>query len=124
MEQAKKQSRPGTQIRKNMLLEKITTYVDGNLTEKITLRDVAEHCSVSVSTVTQLFQKVLNTTFHAYVTQRRMGAAENLIQDGVPLEEVGRQIGFQDHSSFYRAFRHNYGMSPREFRKMQKQTDF
>ncbi|MBQ2928500.1 MAG: helix-turn-helix transcriptional regulator [Oscillospiraceae bacterium] len=123
MDQTQKNPRPGTQIKKAQLLEKISAYVDRNLTEKITLQMIAAHCSVSISTVTQLFQKVLHTTFHSYVTQRRMVAAEDLIRCGVPLEEVGRKVGFQDHSSFYRAFRQSFGMSPREYRRQKKQSE-
>ena len=123
MDQTLKTPRPGTQIKKAQLLEKISAYVDRNLPEKITLQMIADHCSVSISTVTQLFQKVLHTTFHSYVTQRRMVAAEDLIRCGVPLEEVGRKVGFQDHSSFYRAFRQSFGMSPREYRKQKKQSE-
>ena len=123
MDQTQKNPRPGTQIKKAQLLEKISAYVDRNLTEKITLQMIAVHCSVSISTVTQLFQKVLHTTFHSYVTQRRMVAAEDLIRCGVPLEEVGRKVGFKDHSSFYRAFRQSFGMSPREYRRQKKQSE-
>ena len=111
--------RPGTVVRKTGLLEKIASYVEENLVGRITLKGVADHCGVSVSTVTQLFQKCLGTTFHQYLTNCRMDAARTLIRDGVPLEEVGRQVGYSDHSTFYRAFRRFFGMSPRDYKKQQ-----
>ena len=113
---------PGTerertaQGRKN-LLEQITVYVQANLAEKITLKQIADQFSVSVSTVTQLFQRKAETTFHGFVTRCRMEKARTLILQGLPLESIGKEIGYQDHSTFYRAFRQTFGVSPREYRK-------
>ena len=97
--------RPSTSQRKSALLERITGYVDAHLTEKLTLKAISVCCGVSVSTVTQLFQKKASTTFHDFVTQRRMEMAKELIREGLPLEQVGKEVGYRDHSTFYRAFR-------------------
>ena len=99
------------------LLDQIIAYAEENLAEKITLRQIADQFHVSVSTVTQLFQKRAKTTFHHLLTGLRMEKARNLIRQGLPLETVGRAIGYQDHSTFYRAFRQTFGISPREYRK-------
>ena len=108
--------RPSTRQRKLVLLEQITIYVDANLTEKLTLKAVSAYCGVSVSTVTQLFQKKASTTFHDFVTQRRMERAKELIYGGIPLEQVGKEVGYRDHSTFYRAFRRYFHLAPREYR--------
>lgn len=114
-------SRPG----KMGLLEQISSYVDEHLSEKITLQVVAGHCNVSVSTVTQLFQKEADVTFHQYLTRRRMDAAQKLIASGMHLEEAGKLVGYSDHSSFYRAFRQTFGVSPRAYRRdMEQQENF
>lgn len=104
-------------IGKKSLLEQITIYIEDNAGKKLTLKETASHFGVSVSTVTQLFQKKSQTTFHGFVTQCRMEKARKLICQGRTLESVGREVGYQDHSTFYRAFRQTFGMSPREYRK-------
>ena len=109
--------RPATAAGRKSLLEQISAYVDDNLAQKITLKMIADQFSVSVSTVTQLFQKKTRSTFHHFLTGRRMERARTLILQGLPLESVGRAIGYRDHSTFYRAFRQTFGISPREFRK-------
>jgi len=91
--------------------------VEANLAEKITLKMIANQFSVSISTVTQLFQKKSQTTFHGFVTNCRMEKARTLILQGLPLESIGKEIGYRDHSTFYRAFRQTFGISPREYRK-------
>ena len=106
-----------TALRKKQLLENICAYVDANLENHITLQQVAAHFQVSISTVTQLFQKKTGFTFHQVLTERRMIAAEKLIRRGISLEEVGKCVGYTNYSSFYRAFKQTYGVSPREFKK-------
>ena len=110
-------ARPNTTQKRNNLLQQITGYVRSNLSCRITLQQAASHCGVSVSTVTQLFQKKSDTTFHAFLTSRRMERAVVMILRGEPLESVGKQLGYQDHSTFYRAFRQTFGLSPREYKK-------
>lgn len=104
------------------LLEQIAAFLEDNLAEKITLQIIADQFSVSVSTVTQLFQKKAKTTFHQFLTDLRMQKACNLILEGLPLESIGREIGYRDHSTFYRAFRQTFGISPREYRKAAAKT--
>ena len=111
-----RKERPSTAQKKTAMMKKITAYVDAHLTDRLTLKIIAAHCGVSVSTVTQLFQKHSKETFHGFLTKRRMKMADRLIKEGVPLEQVGKLVGYQDHSTFYRAFRQYYGKSPREYR--------
>ena len=112
----KSKERPSTSQKKYALMEQITAFVDANLTEKLTLKGVSSYCNVSVSTVTQLFQKRASMTFHDFVTHRRMEMVRKLIQEDMPLEQIGKAVGYRDHSTFYRAFRKYFKVSPREYR--------
>lgn len=111
--------RSATAERKQQMLAEIYAYIDEHLEEAISLQVIANHFQVSISTVTQLFQRKTDKTFHQYLIQRRMAVAKNLIARAVPLEEVGKQVGYADHSSFYRAFKQYYGTSPQEFKREQ-----
>jgi hypothetical protein len=44
--------------------------------------------------------------------------AKNLISAGKPLEQIYNLVGFGDYSSFYRAFKREYGISPSQYRKL------
>jgi AraC-like DNA-binding protein len=112
------QTKPMT-AEKPELLDQVLSYVEVHMSEKITLRDTAHHFFISESTITQIFRKKMGISFYRYVTQRRLIASKALIEQAVALENVAEQVGFADYSSFYRAFKQEYGISPRQYRKMQ-----
>ena len=100
------------------LLNAVLAYIEKHMGEKITLEDTAKHFYVSVSTITQLFRQKMGTSFYHCVTQHRLIAAKALIGEGMLLEEVSRTVGFADYSSFYRAFKKEYGITPRQFSRL------
>lgn len=104
---------------KHELLDDAIVYIESHLSEKITLADTARHFSVSESTISQTFRQKMDVSFYHYVTQRRLISAKEQILDGALLDDVGQQVGFSDYSTFYRAFKREYGVSPLQYRKMQ-----
>ena len=101
------------------LLDQVLAYIENHLAEKISLGEIAKHFWVSQSTISQIFRNKMGVSFYRCVTQRRLIAAKSLIIEGLPLESVGQKVGFSDYSSFYRAFKQEFGISPRQFRKKQ-----
>ena len=106
------------------LLDQALAYIENHLAEKITLSDIAKQLWVSQSTITQTFRNKMGVSFYRCVTQRRLIAAKTLIIEGIPLESVGQRVGYSDYSSFYRAFKQEFGISPRQFRKKQETTEY
>ena len=102
------------------LLDRLIAYVEKNYTKSMVIGDLAKAFYVSSSTVSHLFKQKLGVSFYRYVTQRRLIGAKNLIEKGLPLESVAAQSGFADYSGFYRAFRKEYGISPRQYRSLQE----
>lgn len=102
------------------LLDRVLAYVEEHLAQKITLADVAKQFWVSQSTISQTFRNKMGVSFYRCVTQRRLIAAKTLILQGLPLEQINEKVGFTDYSTFYRAFKQEFGISPRQYRKMQE----
>ncbi len=99
------------------LLENILTFIESNLSHHISLEDTAKRFYISKSTISNTFRKEMGVSFYQYVTQRRLVFSKNLILDNLPLEQIAHKVGFTDYSSFYRAFKGEYGISPRQFKE-------
>lgn len=111
------------QAEKPELLDLVFAYIEAHLGEQITLADTARHFWVSESKISQIFRQKLGASFYRCVTQRRLIAAKSLIVQGVPLNTVNEQVGFADYSTFFRAFKREYGISPSQFRKLMNVPD-
>lgn len=94
----------------------LLNYMESHMAEKISVGQIASSFHVSESTLSQTFRKKMGVSFYRCLTQRRLVAAKALIESGIPMENVGRLVGFADYSAFYRAFRQEYGISPRQYR--------
>lgn len=104
------------------LLDDVVNYIETHLGEKITLEDTASRFFVSKSTIGQIFQKKMHVSFYHYVTQRRLIAAKSMILEEPNLDILSEKIGFSDYSTFYRAFKKEFGISPREYRNLVADT--
>ena len=102
------------------LLEKILTYIESNLDNHLSLKEIGKRFFISKSTISNTFRKEMGISFYQYVTQRRLVSSKNLILENIPLEYIAPKVGFSDYSSFYRAFKSEYGISPRQFRDQQR----
>ena len=102
------------------LLDRIMAFVENHYTKSITISDLSRQFYVSSSTISHLFKQKMGVSLYRYVTQRRLIAAKTCIEKGLPLDTVASQTGFSDYSGFYRAFRQEYGISPRQDRNLQE----
>lgn len=106
------------QAEKPELLDRVTAYIESNYRTHITVGELAKLFYVSDSTISHLFKQKMGISLYRYITQRRLIAAKLLIGEEHSLEEVARRVGFADYSTFYRAFKQEYGISPRQFRRL------
>ena len=83
--------------------------------------ETAKHFLISKSTLSKLFQNRLGISFYRFVTQRRLINAKLRIEAGESLDKLGVSCGFNDYATFYRAFKKEYGLSPREYQKLTAQ---
>ena len=101
-------------------LDQIISYIENNYMNRITLEDTAKEFLISQSTLSKLFQNNLEISFYRFVTQRRLINAKKRIEDGESLDTIGNSCGFNDYATFYRAFKKEYGLAPREYQKLVK----
>lgn len=93
-------------------------YIDANLDSDLSLDLVSRVAFYSSFHFHRIFKAVLGETLNAYINRRRVEKTASILMHnkGVSISELSRQYGFNSHSSFTRAFKNYYGLSPSEFR--------
>ncbi len=97
-------------------------YINSHLTQRLTLDHLAEAVYTDKYYLSHLFKKECGMSITDYVSMQRVALAKKLITGGRSATEVFPECGFNDYSSFYRAFRKLSGKSPNEFFKDKKET--
>ncbi len=99
---------------KNIMLKNVLLYINENLTEKISLDTLSEKFYVSKSHLCRVFKGTTGLTMHQYITSKRLLKAHILVQEGMTLSEASLQSGFSDYSLFYKAYKKEFGSSPKK----------
>ncbi len=83
----------------------------------LTLERLAKEAGLSPYHFLRTFQQITGTTPHQYVLRICLReAARRLVMEHAKVLDVALDCGFGDVSNFNRAFRNEFGVSPREFR--------
>lgn len=109
----------------NNTLQKILHYINKHYTENLTLTSIAEKFGFSTSYITKLFRNFLGKGTVDYINDLRLTTAcEYLISSNYTIGEISNRIGFQNQYYFDRLFKRKYGVTPKEFRKSNNDSDF
>ncbi|EYT98420.1 Transcriptional regulator, AraC family [Pseudomonas aeruginosa PA99] len=88
------------------------TRIDDDPSAPLSLIELAGISGVSQFQLVRGFSKATGLTPHAYLVQRRLQRARNLIAGGAPLADAAQASGFSDQSHMTRLFVRTYGLSP------------
>ena len=96
------------------LAGQILAYVNEHLFEDISIQSIAKVFYRSPSQISRIFQQATGNSLWKYVTIKRLMTARALIQRGEPAAVAASACGFSEYSSFYRAYKTQFGHSPKE----------
>ena len=93
-------------------------YILSNYQENISLSDVAEHCGVSSSYLSDLFHKKLKEPYSKYILRIRMEQAARLLRQNpnIRIYQVAEQTGFVSVKHFNTVFKKYYGVTPTNYK--------
>lgn len=101
----------------------ILAFINKHITEKISLEDICAFSFLSKSQLNRKFKAITGTTAWEYVTVKRLMLARELLKKHRRPTSVYLECGFGDYSTFFRAYKAQFGTSPAEdFEKITEKT--
>ena len=100
----------------NELMNEITSYIQKNIYEPISIEEICSHFSISRSTLQTLFKKNLDQAPKQYINEEKMARAQQMIlEEKYPITEIALMLGFSSIHYFSRKFKKRFGLAPSEF---------
>ena len=113
---ADEQLEHGSKLREFYIHEALS-YIEHNFQNEITIEDIAGVCGLNRTYFGKIFKEALGKTPQEFLLNYRMlKAAELLKLTSLSIGDVGLAVGYANQMHFSRAFKNNYGISPREWR--------
>lgn len=103
---------PDTQRSDSRILA-VMDYIREHLSDPLSVDTLADRFHFSRYHLMRLFKQETGYTLSRYVTSKRLLAARELLSTDIPLTEICYCCGFQNYSSFFRAYKAEFGESPR-----------
>ncbi len=99
-------------------LDAVVRHIRQHIGRPITVPELADVASLSVSALERKFKKHLRVTPMQYIKRLRISfACQALVQTDQSVNEIAHRYGFCDHSYMSKEFRRAVGMTPREYRR-------
>lgn len=93
-------------------------YIDTHLEENFDLQTLAEMANFSPFHFHRIIRSYLREPLWSYVIRQRLDTAARLLRYGEePISELIYKVGYDSPSSFSRAFKKKFGISPQEYRE-------
>ncbi len=96
---------------------RVQKYIITNLTEDLTLEQLASVAETSPQHLSRLFKKECGMTITDYIRKQKIGEAKWMLQSSDnPIYEIAEALGFSSQNYFCNVFRKETGMTPSEFK--------
>lgn len=102
-------------------LAPVLSFINEHLTEELSIDDLASAAHLSKYHFMRLFKTEIGFTAAAYIKRKRVQRAAQLIRSGMSAADAALECGYRDYSSFHRAFRDIFSLSPGSLKKGKQQ---
>ena len=102
--------------------KQILISIDENIENEMSVKDLANMAGYSEYYFLRKFKDFMGMTPMDYVQKRRLIKASERILVGQRIIDVAIQYGWQSHSGFTRAFKKEFGFSPRNYRNSSRKN--
>ena len=99
----------------NEKISNIIQYINLNIGEELSLDELASRFYLSKYHLLREFKKYTGYTIHQYIQKKRLILARTLLRENIKISEIIIKCGYGDYSNFIRAFKKEYGVSPKRY---------
>jgi AraC-like DNA-binding protein len=99
-------------------IKKIVLYIRKNLTNRISLDDIAKNLYITKEHLSRLFKKEMGVTISEYIIKTKIEQAKNMLQHtDYNILDIAVLLNFANSSHFSNSFKKITGVSPSDYRK-------
>lgn len=99
----------------NPIVNKINDYIMDNIGQKLLVENIAEYVNLSSSRVHHIFKDKTGISLNLYIIKKKLQKATELLLDNKKSIDIYEECGFLNYTSFLRAFKNEYGVTPKEY---------
>lgn len=108
----------------SMFMLSVLRYIDEHIHEEVHVNDICNQFFVSRSHLSKIFSEEIGLPVYSYIMKKKLFLAKQDIASGMAIQDIAEQYNFGNYSSFYRAFRNEFGQSPQSFKNELDRTAF
>jgi YesN/AraC family two-component response regulator len=99
-------------------VQKVVVMIESNLSSDLTLSELASTLNINASYLSTVFKKETGKTITAYVNEKRIELAQELLKTtNLQIQTIAQYCGIIDVHYFTRLFKKTTGLSPKQFRE-------
>ncbi|MEE0946927.1 MAG: AraC family transcriptional regulator [Acutalibacteraceae bacterium] len=93
-------------------------YIYTHLRFDPSLAEVAKYCGYSTNYFGKRFHEFTGKKYKTFINEMKLSMAKRmLMMDNITVQEISNECGFSSVSNFYRVFKENVGIAPKNYRK-------
>ncbi|MBR4953228.1 MAG: helix-turn-helix domain-containing protein [Oscillospiraceae bacterium] len=104
-------------------IEEALTYISLHLDQPLNVDTIAARCYMSRYHFMRRFKEATGYTVHGYVQQKRLLSVVEKLEEGTGVCQAAAECGFTEYSSFLRAFRKTFRLTPTDYLRAKHQLD-
>lgn len=112
----------GVAASRDPILFQLVEYINAHYSENLNLERLSDHVGYTQAYLSRIFSRKTGQTVTRFIEHVRMKNARELLAAGIPVGRASKLSGFSRPSYFSRRFVSLFGVTPREWQKLESSS--
>ena len=106
------------------VVKRVFQYIFSGELNYPTLKDVAEHCHVSVGYLSRIFSKEVGESYSEFISRLKIDRAKSMLETSdISIFELADMLAYKDTGYFIKVFKKQIGVTPAVYRKFIREKE-